>query len=69
MKAVRDITEGTTKIALEDARRTAEIDDRAARLGTFDYDLIRDVLDWDNGAHALFGLPPGAPESAIRRRS
>ena len=64
VKVVRDITaEHETKIALEDARHTAEVVTTAARLGTFDYDLIRDVLSWDNGARALFGLPPGAPVS------
>ncbi len=64
VKAVRDITaEHETKIALEDARRTAEVVTTAARLGTFDYDLIGDVLTWDNGARGLFGLPPGAPVS------
>ncbi len=64
VKAVRDITaEHETKIALEDARRSAEIMTAAARLGTFDYDLTRNVLTWDDGARALFGLPPGAPVS------
>jgi PAS domain S-box-containing protein len=64
VKAVRDITaEHETKVALEDARRTAEVVTTAARLGTFDYDLIHDVLTWDDGARALFGLPPGAPVS------
>jgi len=60
--AVRDITaEHETKIALEDARRSAEIMTTAARLGTFDYDLKQNALTWDDGARALFGLPPGAP--------
>jgi PAS domain S-box-containing protein len=64
VKAVRDITaEHETKIALEDARRSAEVMTIAARLGTFDYDLIQDRLTWDNGARALFGLPPDAPVS------
>ncbi|MDP1026887.1 PAS domain S-box protein [Sphingomonas sp. KR1UV-12] len=62
VKAVRDITaEHETKAALEDARRSAELMTAAARLGTFDYDLVRDTLSWDDGCRALFGLPPGAP--------
>lgn len=62
VKAVRDITaEHETKVALEEARRSAEMMTAAARLGTFDYDLARDTLTWDDGCRALFGLPPGAP--------
>jgi PAS domain S-box-containing protein len=64
VKAVRDITvEHETKIALEAARRTAEIVTTAARLGTYDYDVELDTLTWDDGCRALFGLPPGAPVS------
>ena len=62
VKAVRDITaEHETKAALVDARRSAEMMTAAARLGTFDYDLVHDTLTWDDGCRALFGLPPGAP--------
>lgn len=61
VKAVRDITaEHETKTALEDARRAAEMMTAAARLGTFDYDLVRNRLTWDDGCRALFGLPSGA---------
>lgn len=64
VKAIRDITaEHLTRIALEEARRSAEMTTRAARLGTFDYDVRANSLTWDDGCRALFGLPPGAPVS------
>ncbi|WP_298092190.1 PAS domain S-box protein [uncultured Sphingomonas sp.] len=64
VKAVRDITaEHETKVALQRARRSAEMMTTAARLGTFDYDIAGGVLHWDNGCRALFGLSAGAPVS------
>lgn len=32
----------------------------ATGVGTFDYDLVRDVLEWDERCRELFGLPPDA---------
>ncbi|WP_277979049.1 PAS domain S-box protein [Sphingomonas phyllosphaerae] len=62
VKAVRDITvEHQTKVALEDAHRVARMMTAAARLGTFDFDVARRSLSWDDGCRALFGLPAGAP--------
>lgn len=64
VKAVRDITdEHETRAALDDARIRAEMITRAARLGTFDYDVVLDSLTWDDECRALFGLSPGVPVS------
>lgn len=32
----------------------------ATGVGTFDYDLVNDVLEWDDRCRELFGLPPDA---------
>jgi PAS domain S-box-containing protein len=62
VKAVRDVTaEHTTRAALEEARARAERITEAARLGTFDYDIVQGTLSWDDGCRALFGLSAGAP--------
>jgi PAS domain S-box-containing protein len=62
VKAVRDITEEhETRQALGQAHRHAEVITAAARLGTFNFDVQQNVLTWDDGCRALFGLPPGAP--------
>jgi PAS domain S-box-containing protein len=62
VKAVRDITEEhEIRQALGEAHQQTERITAAARLGTFNFDVQQNILTWDDGCRALFGLPPGAP--------
>ncbi|WP_275333642.1 PAS domain-containing protein [Nodosilinea sp. PGN35] len=72
--AAVDISE-RVQIEVERQRATTalrESEDRlrmaieSAQMGTWDWNLVTDVLMWDAGCKAIFGLPPGA-DSSIER--
>ncbi|MET0271114.1 MAG: PAS domain S-box protein [Sphingomonas sp.] len=64
VKAVRDITlEHERKHEADRNRQRAEMVTRAARLGTFDFEVATGTLVWDDRCRELFGLPPHAPVS------
>ncbi|UYY59793.1 PAS domain-containing protein [Sphingomonas sp. S2-65] len=64
VKALRDITdEHATRRALELSRERVAVATRAARLGTFDYRIPENLLEWDDRCRELFGLRPGTPVS------
>lgn len=45
---------------LDESESRLRLATQAADIGTWDYDPIRDVLQWDDRCKALFGLPPEA---------
>jgi PAS domain S-box-containing protein len=46
--------------AAREAAERLSLANKAAGIGTWDYDPVNDVLGWDNRCKALFGLSPGA---------
>ncbi|CUX68117.1 Sensor protein [Agrobacterium tumefaciens str. Kerr 14] len=60
----RDVT--SRRVAEDNLRKTQEklaLALEATGVGTFDYDLVHDVLEWDDRCRELFGLPDDAPVS------
>ena len=47
-------------VELASSEERLRIATEASDVGTWDYDLSKDVLNWDARCKALFGLPPGA---------
>lgn len=61
---VRDITaRRISENDLRKAQQTLALALEATGVGTFDYDLINDILEWDERCRELFGLPPNSPVS------
>ncbi|WJH38620.1 PAS domain-containing protein (plasmid) [Aliirhizobium terrae] len=57
----RDVTaRRTSEIHLRKAQQKLALALEATGVGTFDYDLVNDVLEWDDRCRELFGLPPDA---------
>ncbi len=57
----RDITaRRQSEDALRKAQETLALALEATGVGTFDYDLVNEVLEWDERCRELFGLPPKA---------
>lgn len=64
VKALRDITdEHATRRALELSQERVAVAARSAKLGTFDYRIPENLLEWDDRCRELFGLSPDAPVS------
>lgn len=60
----RDVT--SRRLAEDNLRKTQEklsLALEATGVGTFDYDLVHDVLEWDDRCRELFGLPAETPVS------
>jgi PAS domain S-box-containing protein len=55
----------TTQMTIEQELRASEerlrLATQAARIGTWDYDVVRDELVWDERCRRAFGLAPDAP--------
>lgn len=47
-------------VELDESESRLRLATQAADIGTWDYDPIHDVLQWDDRCKALFGLPPEA---------
>jgi PAS domain S-box-containing protein len=63
-----DVTE--RRLAEERLRETNERLQRAqaaARLGTWEWDLVTDRVVWSEGIYSLLGLPPGSTDASFRR--
>jgi PAS domain S-box-containing protein len=57
-----DITERKrTEAALHESRERLLLAQTAARLGTHDWDIRKDIITWDERAYELWGLPLGTP--------
>lgn len=62
--AARDVTaRRTSENNLRKAQQKLALALEATGVGTFDYDLVNDVLEWDDRCRELFGLPPDADVS------
>jgi len=60
----RDVTaRRTSENNLRKAQQKLALALEATGVGTFDYDLANNVLEWDERCRELFGLPPGAAVS------
>ncbi|MDH7639527.1 response regulator [Sphingomonas oryzagri] len=59
----RALEERRLRIERRAAEETLRLATIASQVGTWDYDPVHDVLQWDDQCRALFGLPPGAPVS------
>ncbi|WP_313606641.1 PAS domain-containing protein [Rhizobium sp.] len=60
----RDVTaRRTSENSLRKAQQKLALALEATGVGTFDYDLVNDVLEWDERCRELFGLPPDAAVS------
>jgi len=60
----RDVTaRRTSENNLRKAQQKLALALEATGVGTFDYDLVNDVLEWDDRCRELFGLPPDAEVS------
>jgi PAS domain S-box-containing protein len=61
-----DITEQRrTQAALAESRERLELATRAARIGTFDWDIPTGRVIWNEQEEAVFGLQPGTFEGGI----
>ncbi|MCA1868511.1 PAS domain-containing protein [Agrobacterium genomosp. 3] len=57
----RDVTaRRTSENNLRKAQQKLALALEATGVGTFDYDLVNDILEWDDRCRDLFGLPPDA---------
>jgi PAS domain S-box-containing protein len=56
----RALEERAQRIARRAAEETLRLATVASQVGTWDYDPVHDLLQWDAQCKALFGLPPDA---------